>query len=97
MLPFLKNLYKITKRLKTPEEVEKYFPGFLAFIDNTIEQPIPRPKDNKRRKTCYSGRKKRYTINTQLMVNDQGIVIYKLRYKKGRRGMTMIFIRRIIR
>jgi hypothetical protein len=21
-----------TKRLKTPDEVEKYFPGFLAFI-----------------------------------------------------------------
>jgi hypothetical protein len=29
-------IYKITKRLKTPEEeVEKYFPGFLAFIDCT--------------------------------------------------------------
>jgi len=26
-------IYSITKRLKTTEEVEKYFPGFLAFID----------------------------------------------------------------
>ena len=30
----------ITKRLKTPEEVEQYFPGFMAFIDST-EQQIP--------------------------------------------------------
>src|SRR4051794_12283063 len=28
-------IYRITKRLKTPEEVERYFPGFLAFIDST--------------------------------------------------------------
>jgi len=40
----------MTKRLRTPDEVEKYFPaGFLAFIDCT-EQHISRPIDNKRRK-----------------------------------------------
>ncbi len=41
-LPIPQTLYKITKRLETPEEVEEYFPGFLAFIDCT-EQQIPRP------------------------------------------------------
>src|SRR3954452_16885778 len=35
-LPIPEKFYKITKRLKTPEEVEQYFPaGFLAFIDST--------------------------------------------------------------
>ena len=49
MYQFLRK-YPITKRLKTPaEEVEKYFPGFLAFTDCT-EQQIPRPVDNKRKK-----------------------------------------------
>ena len=52
-------MYKITKRLKTLEEVEKYFPGFLAFIDST-EQQIPRPK-NKRRRTVYYFRQKEKT------------------------------------
>ncbi len=33
--PIPQKIYSITKRLKTPEEVEKYFPGFLAFIDFT--------------------------------------------------------------
>jgi hypothetical protein len=47
-----------TKRLKTPEEeVEKYFPGFLAFIDSTEQQQIPRPEDNRRCKV--------YTIQTK--------------------------------
>jgi hypothetical protein len=30
-------------------------------------------------------RKKRHTINTQLMVNNHGIIIHKLDYKKGER------------
>ena len=42
-LPIPQKIYNITKRLKTLDEVEKYFPGFLAFIDST-EQQIPRPK-----------------------------------------------------
>src|SRR6185437_10899801 len=78
-------LYGITKRLKTPEEVEKYFPGFMAFIDCT-EQKIPRPIDNNRRDAYYSGKKKRHTVvKTQIMVNNRGFILHKLRYKKGRR------------
>jgi DDE superfamily endonuclease len=34
-LPIPQKIYNITKRLKTPQEVEQYFPGFLAFIDCT--------------------------------------------------------------
>jgi hypothetical protein len=36
-LPIPEKLYKITKkRLRTPDEVEQYFPaGFLSFIDTT--------------------------------------------------------------
>ncbi len=40
--------YTTLQRLKTLEEVEKYFPGFLAFIDCTKQQ-IPRPVDKERR------------------------------------------------
>ena len=34
-LPIPQKIYNITKRLKTPDEVEQYFPGFLSFIDFT--------------------------------------------------------------
>ena len=64
-IPIPQKLYNKTNRLRTTEEVEKYFPGFLAFTDCT-EQQIPRPIDNKRRKVFYSGKKKRHTIKNQL-------------------------------
>jgi hypothetical protein len=34
-LPTPNKFYNITKRLKTLDEVEQYFPGFLALIDST--------------------------------------------------------------
>jgi hypothetical protein len=82
-VPIPQKIYSLTKRLKTLDEVERYFPGLMAFIDST-EQQIPRPIDNNKRNLFYSGKKKRHTIKTQLMVNNQGIVIYKLRFKKER-------------
>ncbi len=54
-----RKLYKITKRLKTLEEIEQYFPGFLAFIDST-EQQIPRPVDKERRKILFRQKEKTY-------------------------------------
>ena len=84
-LPIPQKLYRITKkRLQTPEEVEKYFPGFIAITDCT-EQQIPRPIDKRRRQVYYSGKKKRHTVKNQLVVNNQGYIIYKLSHKKGRR------------
>ncbi|MER5175113.1 MAG: transposase family protein [Candidatus Nitrosocosmicus sp.] len=37
-LPMPQKIYNITKRFQTPEEVEKYFPGFIVFIDCTEQQ-----------------------------------------------------------
>ena len=48
----------------------------MAFIDCT-EQQIPRPIDNKRRDAYYSGKKKRHTVKTQIMVNNRGFIIHK--------------------
>ena len=83
-LPIPQKIYKLTKRLQTPEEVEQYFPGFLAFIDST-EQQIPRPVNNRRRKAYYSGKKKTHTVKTQVMVSKNGTIIHKAGHKKGRR------------
>jgi DDE superfamily endonuclease/Helix-turn-helix of DDE superfamily endonuclease len=82
--PIPQKIYSITKRLRTVDEVEQYFPGFLAFIDST-EQQIPRPVDNRRRDAYYSGKKKRHTVKTQLMVNNHGCIIHKTNHKKGAR------------
>ena len=84
-IPLPKKLYKRTRRLRTIDEVEEeYFPGFKAFIDSS-EQEIPRPKNKRRRKSYYSGKKKKHTIKTQYMVNGEGtILLHKTRHDRGR-------------
>ena len=84
-IPLPQKLYNITRRLRTVEEVEIYFPGFKAFIDST-EQEIQRPKDKRKRKNYYSGKKKRHTVKTQYMVNKEGTILHKSnQHKKGRK------------
>ena len=95
-LPIPQKIYNITKRLRTIDEIEHYFPGFMAFIDSTTEQQIPRSVDKNKRKMYYSGKKKRHTIKNQLVVNNHGIIIHKIGYKKGSRGMTMTAIKNIV-
>ncbi len=65
-LPTTQKIYNITKRLRTPDRVEKYFPGFLAFIDST-EQQIPRPESKERRQIFYLGKKKRHAVKNQII------------------------------
>ncbi len=82
-LPIPQKLYKITKRLKTKEEVETYFPGFLAFTDCTKQQ-IPRPKNRKKRRLYYSGKREKHTVKNLYTANQKGLIIYKT--KRGQRG-----------
>ena len=84
-IPLPQKLYNITRRLRTVQEVEIYFPGFKAFIDST-EQEIQRPKNKRKRKNYYSGKKKKHTVKTQLMVNAEGKILHKSnQHKKGRK------------
>jgi hypothetical protein len=73
-LPIPQKIYNITKRLQTPDEIEKYFPVFPSFIDCT-EQQIPRPIDNKRKRICsiWERRKGAYYKDTQILVNNQAV------------------------
>ena len=65
-------------------KLNSYFPGFKAFIDST-EQEIPRPKNNRKRKSYYSGRKRKHTIKIQLMVNTGGLILHKTGHRNGRK------------
>lgn len=89
-VPLPEKLYERARRARTPEEVEQYFPGFMAFIDST-EQEIPRPKNPTRRKTHYSGKRKRHTVKTQLTVNGKGAIVHRTNHARGRRHDYGIF------
>lgn len=90
ILPLPKKVHNATRRLQTPQEVEEYFPGFKAFLDAT-EQEIPRPSAKHKRKTHYSGKKKRHTVKTQLTVNSKGLIIHKTPHVRGSRHDYALF------
>ena len=89
-IPLPQKIYAATRRARTPEEVERYFPGFKAFIDGT-EQEIPRPKNKAKRKSHYSGKKKRHTVKTQLTVNKDGLIVHRTPHARGRRHDYDVF------
>jgi len=82
VLPIPKKLHDKARRLQTLQEIEAMFPEFKAFLDAT-EQEIPRPKNKLKRKTHYSGKKKRHTVKTQLTVNAVGLIIHQTMHVKG--------------
>lgn len=82
VLPLPKKQNDKVKRLQTVEEIEMMFPGFKAFLDAT-EQEIPRPHNKHKRKTHYSGKKKRHAVKTQLTVNQDGLIIHKTAHAVG--------------
>lgn len=89
-IPLPKKVYKRTKKIGTIEELLKYYPELKSVIDAT-EQQIPRPKNKRRRKSHYSGKKKKHTVKTQLMVNKNGLILHKTGYKRGRKHDYDIF------
>jgi hypothetical protein len=76
VLPLPRKEHDKVRRLETVDEIEALFPGFKAFLDAT-EQEIPRPKAKRKRKTHYSGKKKKHTVKTQITVNQNGLIVHK--------------------
>lgn len=82
VLPLPRKIHQRARRLGSLDEVEALFPGFKAFLDAT-EQEIPRPKDKTKRRTHYSGKKKRHTVKTQITVNKDGLILHKTPHARG--------------
>ena len=83
-IPIPEKMTKRTRRIGTIEELLELYPEMKAFIDAT-EQEIPRPKNKRRRKNYYSGKKKRHTVKTQIMVNKKGVILHKTKHRNGKK------------
>ncbi len=90
VLPLPKKLHQKAGRLGTLDEVEALFPGFKAFLDAT-EQEIPRPRAKGKRRTHYSGKKKKHTVKTQITVNADGLIVHKTPHARGSRHDYALF------
>ena len=74
------------KEAENARRSREIFSWFSCFYRLYIEQQIPRPVGNERRKMYFSGKKKRHTVKNQLMVNNhRGYILHKIGYKKGRK------------
>ena len=58
------------------------FPELIVITDGT-KQPIPRPKNKKKKKTHYSGKKKKHTVQNQITINLDGIIMHKSTHSPG--------------
>ena len=81
-IPIPAKKYADSKKLKSLEDIQQLFPELIAITDGT-EQPIPRPKDKKKKKTHYSGKKKKHTVQNQITINLNGEIIHKSTHCPG--------------
>src|SRR6266496_884568 len=56
-IPLPKKLYKRTRRLRTIDKVEEYFPGFKAFIDSLFRTGDTKTKEQEKEKELLLGKK----------------------------------------
>jgi len=62
------------KKITSWEDLQKEFPEIVEIFIDATEQQRRRPK-KRIQKRYYSGKKKRHTLKTQVVVNDQGKIL----------------------
>lgn len=63
------------KKIATLEELKKIIPDLDEILVDATEQKIPRPLKKRARKKYHSGKKKAFTIKTQIVTNKQGLIL----------------------
>lgn len=81
------------KKLTSLEEFKELFPDIDldVILGDATEQRIPRPEKKRKRKKYHSGKKKSFTMKTQLITNRQGLILYLPRAGPGRKHDYKIF------
>ena len=88
VLPTAKNVSKEIAACKTKEEFKRMVPG-PGGGDVTADGthcPVQRPSEKTIRRMIYSGKKKRFTYNTNVYTNADGVVIGISRSSVGSTG-----------
>ena len=71
------------KKIGTVEEWLRVCPELAEVITDATEQPRQRPPRRSQQR-WYSGKKKRHTVKTQVMVNKRGYILHVSRSVPGR-------------
>lgn len=79
------------KKITTLEELKEIIPDLDEILTDATEQPIPRPEKKAKRKKYHSGKKKRFTVKTQITTNKQGLILHLSRASPGRKHDYKVF------
>lgn len=58
---------------RTVDDLAEEYPDLFAILDAT-EQPLAKPTEKEREHLAYSGKRRRSTIKSSLIVNEQGVI-----------------------
>lgn len=64
-----------SKKITTLEELRKVIPDLDEILVDCTEQKIPRPQKKVKRNKHHSGKKKSFTIKTQIATTKQGLIV----------------------
>jgi hypothetical protein len=64
-----------SKKITTLDELRKVIPDLDEVLVDCTEQKIPIPEKKLKRNRRHSGKKKRFTIKTQLATAKQGLIV----------------------
>lgn len=67
------------KKIRTLEELKEFLPPDIDLDDilaDGTEQAIPRPEKKRKRNAHHSGKKKRFTVKTQIATTRKGYIIH---------------------
>ena len=88
----VKNIQKGRKKISSFEDLEREFPEIAEIFIDTTEQQRLRPKKQVQ-KRYYSGKKKRHTLKTQLVVGQTGRILLLSKPYSGKHHDYDIFQR----
>ena len=83
ILPTADRMTRLVKKAETSEQLEQLMPDRTIIIDGTEAVPRQRQQYRDKRKDAYSGKKKRFTINTTITTNKAGLILAAGRFFEG--------------
>jgi hypothetical protein len=79
------------RKMRTPEEFFKRFPGVREIWIDGTERPVKRPKDKKGQKKRYSGKKKRHTVKNMIVSDREKRILVVSRTAAGKEHDYSLF------
>ena len=64
------------KKITTIEELKKLFPDLDDILADATEQVIPRPEKKRKRRPYHSGKKRKFTVKTQIATTRKGYIVH---------------------